>query len=184
MIDHLRAGSFSKSRRLTRTRSLSLSKSARLSRTRSLSLSKRVAVADESGSTLLLTIFYGFLSLVLVLLVVAATSLYLERKRLFTVADGAALVGAEAFDLTAVTQTPNGPRPVLQSPDVAAAVTGYLADASIHPFERLTIERADSADGRSATVQLSAYWRPPIVSLLVPEGIRIDVTAVGRSVFF
>ena len=78
---------------------------------------------DDEGSTLLLTIFYGFLSLVLVLLVVAASSLYLERKRLFTLADGAALVGAEAFDLTAVSLTPSGPRPILESPDVAAAVT-------------------------------------------------------------
>jgi hypothetical protein len=35
------------------------------------------ALEGEEGSTLLLTIFYGFLSLVLVFLVVAATSLYL-----------------------------------------------------------------------------------------------------------
>ncbi|MHB1235234.1 MAG: Tad domain-containing protein, partial [Microbacteriaceae bacterium] len=45
----------------------------------------------EEGSTLLLTIFYGCLSLVLILIAIAATSLYLERKRLFTVADSAAL---------------------------------------------------------------------------------------------
>jgi hypothetical protein len=32
-------------------------------------------------------------------------------------------------------------------------------------------------------VELSAYWRPPVLSALVPEGIRLDVTAVGRSVF-
>ncbi|MDQ1606126.1 MAG: hypothetical protein QOJ18_493, partial [Microbacteriaceae bacterium] len=41
-----------------------------------------------------------------------------------------------------------------------------------------------SIDGRSATVELSAYWRPPILSLLVPDGIRIDVTGVARSVFY
>lgn len=52
---------------------------------------------DDDGSTMPLVIFFGFLSLVLVLLVVAASSLYLERKRLFAVADGAALSGAEAF---------------------------------------------------------------------------------------
>jgi hypothetical protein len=32
-------------------------------------------------------------------------------------------------------------------------------------------------------VSLSAWWRPPVLSLLVPEGMRIDVTAVARSVF-
>ena len=137
---------------------------------------------EEEGSTLLLTIFYGFLSLVLVLLVVAASSLYLERKRLFTLADGAALVGAEAFDLSTVTVTPTGPRPILESVDVAAAVNAYVASTPSR-FESLAIVRAETVDGRSATVTLSAFWRPPIVSLLVPEGIPIEVTAVARSVF-
>lgn len=138
---------------------------------------------DESGSTLLLTIFYGCLSLVLVLLVVASTSLYLERKRLFTLADGAALAGAEAFDLRDVAVMNRGPRAVLKTADVAHAVSEYLQTIPGQRFESLAVERADTADGRSATVQLSAYWRPPVVSLLVPEGIRIDVTAVARSVF-
>jgi uncharacterized membrane protein len=139
-------------------------------------------VRDEEGSTLLLTIFYGFLALVLLLLVVAASSLYLERKRLFTLADGAALVGAEAFDLTDVTVTSNGPRPVLDSVDVAAAVRAYVASTP-NGFQSLAIDRAETVDGRSATVTLSAFWRPPIVSLLVPEGFPIEVTAVARSVF-
>ena len=143
---------------------------------------KTGAVNDDEGSTLLLTIFYGFLSLVLVLLVVAASSLYLERKRLFTLADGAALVGAEAFELTAVSLTPNGPRPVLQRADVAAAVTSYIATTP-NDFQSLRIDRAETVDGRSATVTLSAHWTPPVVSLLVPEGIPIEVTAVARSVF-
>ncbi len=36
------------------------------------------------------------------LVVVSATTLYLERKRLFTVADGAALAAAEAWRLDTV----------------------------------------------------------------------------------
>ena len=138
---------------------------------------------DDRGSILPLTIFYGFLSAVLILLVVATTSLYLERKRLFTLADGAALVAAEAFELDDVTMTADGPRVRLTSADVAAATARYLMTAPSPGFELLTIERADTVDGRSATVQLSTYWRPPLVSALVPEGIRIDVTAVARSVF-
>ena len=138
----------------------------------------------DDGSTLPLTIFYGVLSLVLVLLVVAATSLYLERKRLFTLADGAALVGAEAFDLAAVRETPAGFRPTLDSPDVAAAVSAYLSTAPTADLAQLRLERAESVDGRSATVELSAYWRPPVLTVLVPEGLRIEVTSVARSVFF
>jgi uncharacterized membrane protein len=137
----------------------------------------------DDGSTLPLTIFYGFLCLALVLLVVAATSLYLERKRLYTLADGAALVGAEAFSLDAVTPTARGFRPTLRSPDVAAAVAGYLTTNPIGTFESLALERAETVDGRSATVELSAYWRPPVLSVLLPQGLRLEVTAVARSVF-
>jgi uncharacterized membrane protein len=142
---------------------------------------KRLA-RDEQGSTLPLTIFFGFLSLVLILLVVAATSLYLERKRLFTLADGAALVGAEAFQLDDVQLTGSGYRPTLESSEVATAVGDYVASAPAE-FESLIIEQANTVDGRSASVTLSAYWRPPLVSILVPEGLRIEVTAVARSVF-
>ena len=144
---------------------------------------RRRLATDEEGSTLFLTIFYGFVALVLVLLVVAATSLYLERKRLFTLADGAALVGAEAFTLDSVRETADGWRPELEPQDVRRAVTAYIAGNPTQEFESLSVEQATTLDGASATVSLSAYWRPPIVSLLVPEGIRIDVTAVARSVF-
>jgi uncharacterized membrane protein len=138
---------------------------------------------DEDGSTLLLTIFYGFLALVLILLVVAATSLYLERKRLLSLADGAALVGAEAFALDAVALTPQGPRPALHSADVADAVDEYLRAVPANNLEEVTVLRAESVDGESATVELSAEWRPPLVSLLVPDGIRIEATSMARSVF-
>jgi uncharacterized membrane protein len=145
-------------------------------------MTRRDLRADD-GSTLPLTIFYGFLCLALVLLVVAATSLYLERKRLYTLADGAALVGAEAFSLDAVTPTARGFRPTLRSPDVAAAVSSYLTTNPIGSFESLELERAETVDGRSATVALSAYWRPPVLSVLLPQGLRLEVTAVARSVF-
>ena len=137
----------------------------------------------DEGSILPLTIFYGVLALVLVLLVSAATSLYLERKRLFTVADGASLVGAEAFDLTEVTETGGVFDPHLSTTDVASAVDDYLAGDGVTAFDRLAVERAESTDGRSATVELSANWSPPVVSLLVPNGIRIEVTSTARSVF-
>lgn len=136
----------------------------------------------DDGSTLPLTIFFGMLSLALILVVVAATSLYLERKRLFTLADGAALVGAEAFQLRDATPTSNGVRPVLSSPQVAAAVEAYLSSIPTAEFTDLTIDRAESSDGRSATVALSSSWQAPVLGPLLPE-VRVEVTAVARSVF-
>jgi len=143
----------------------------------------RSALRDDEGSTLPLVIFYGFLALALVLIVAAAASLYLERKRLFTLADGAALVGAESFDLDSVTFSGHGPRPLLQPGQVHAAVESYLAGNPVDRFEGLVVERATTADGESATVTVSAVWHPPVVTVFVPEGLRIDATAVARSVF-
>ena len=140
-------------------------------------------LADDSGSTMPLTIFFSFLCLVLILLVVSATSLYLERKRLFTLADGAALMGAEAFALNEVQLTAAGVRPALSDVAVAAAVQSYIATTPAAEFDELTIERSDSVDGRSATVTLSSWWHPPVVSMLVPAGLRVEVTSVARSVF-
>jgi hypothetical protein len=138
---------------------------------------------DDSGSTLPLVIFYGFLALALVLIVAAASSLYVERKRLFTLADDAALVGAESFDLDSVTFTAHGPRPVLQPAQVHAAVMSYVVGNPIDEFEGLVVTRATTVDGESATVTVSAVWHPPVVTVFVPGGMRIDATAVARSVF-
>jgi len=139
---------------------------------------------DDEGSILPLTIFFGVLSLALVLLVVAASSLYLERKRLFTVADGAALVGAESFDLDGVAVASDGSFEVkLDDAEVKSAVEDYLDESPMNDFDRLTIVEARSIDGRSATVTLRAKWRAPVVSILVPDGLPVEVTAVARSVF-
>ena len=143
----------------------------------------RRGVRDDTGSTLPLVIFFGALGLLVVLLVVAATSLYLERKRLLALADGAALVGAEAFDLDAVDVAGTGPIAVLDDAVVASAVEEYLDTHPATGFEALQLDAAFTPDGRSATITLSSMWRPPVVTLFVPDGIRIDVTATARSVF-
>lgn len=146
-------------------------------------MTRRPAPCNDEGSTLLLTIFYSALCLALILVVVAATSLYLERKRLYTLADGASLVGAESFALDKATRTTSGVHPNLTSADVAKSVKQYLVDNPSDSFTALKVEKAASVDGRSATVELSCYWAPPILTLFVPKGFRIDVTSVARSVF-
>lgn len=140
-------------------------------------------LSDEDGSILPLICFFAALALLVTLIVASATSLYLERKRLFTLADGAALVGAESFTLADVAVTPHGPQVELDPAEVRAAVRGYLTDNPIGRFESLTLDEATTPDGRSAEVTLSAVWRPPVVTIFVPEGLRIDATAVSRTVF-
>lgn len=138
---------------------------------------------SEDGSTLPLICGFGALALALVLVVAAATSLYLERKRLFTLADGAALVGAEAFDLDDVTVASGVLRIELDPAQVRRAVRDYLDDNPIGRFEGLRLEEATSLDGRSARVTVSAIWRPPVVTAFAPEGLRVEATAVSRTVF-
>jgi phage tail sheath gpL-like len=137
----------------------------------------------EDGSTLLLAIFYGMFSLLLILIVAAATSLYLERKRLYSLADAAALVGAEAFELSSVSLDSGAPALTLRSPQVHTEVSEFLEDNPVGTFDGLTLEKAESPDGRSATVTVSSVWRPPVLTLFVAGGIRLEVTAVARSVF-
>ncbi|PXA70706.1 pilus assembly protein TadG-related protein [Cryobacterium arcticum] len=137
----------------------------------------------DDGSTLLLTIFYGFLALLVVLIVTAATSLYLERKKLFTLADGAALAGAESFTLDAVAIDSGELHAALTTPEIRVAATGYLTAAPHPDLDELVLTRADTADGQSATVTLRAWWRPPVFTLFVPDGLPVEVTAVARSVF-
>lgn len=136
----------------------------------------------DDGSILPLIAGFASLGLVVVLLVTAATSLYLERKRLLTLADGAALVGAESFDLDDVELVGDELRPRLTSPAVARDVVAYLREAPLGALEEVRLERAATDDGATAVVSLSSYWRPPVVTLFVPEGVRIDVTAEARSV--
>lgn len=143
----------------------------------------RRRLRDDDGSTLPLVAGFGALALAIVLVAAAASSLYLERKQLFTLADGAALVGAEAFDLGDVRIIGGGPSVVLDPADVHRDVTAFLASTPNTGFEGLVLERATSTDGDSATVTLSAIWRPPIVTVFFPEGMRIETTATARAVF-
>lgn len=170
----------------------------------------------ERGSTLLVTIFYGVLALALILTVTLATSLYLERKRLFTLADAAALAGAEAFSAGSITGSTTGSNagpaapppitapttaptkapiiepttasgalrgPALRTADVEAAVSAFLVSAP-HDFDQLTLLRAESVDGTSATVELAAVWRPVVVSIVAPGEVRLHVTSTARAVFW
>lgn len=143
---------------------------------------RRRLAQDDGGSTLLLTIFYCFLGLSIVVVVASATTLYLERKRLFTVADGAALAAAEAWQLETVRLDGDRLAIELDSAEVRAAASAYLAEAA-GDLDDLELVRAASDDGRTATVTLRSVWHAPLHSELVPLAVPIEVTVTARSVF-
>lgn len=139
-------------------------------------------VDGERGSTMLLMVFFCALGLALVLVVASATSLYLDRKRLFTLADGAALAGAEIWNLDAVQVDGDALSIELDDAGVHRAADEYLGDA-VHHLDEVELVEATSADGRTATVTLRAVWHAPISTDLVPVEVPIEVTATARSVF-
>lgn len=131
---------------------------------------------------MLLTIFFCALGLALILVVASATSLYLDRKRLFTLADGAALAAAEAWALEDVNVADGEFALVLDDAQALRAANAYLGDA-VHELDGLELVAAESPDGRTATVTLRAVWNAPIDTELIPVEVPIEVTATARSVF-
>lgn len=137
---------------------------------------------DVEGSSLILIIFAGLIGLSVILGSVAATSLYIERKRLFTVADGAALAAAEAFNLDDV-QLVNGRASItLNDSAVRNEAQRYLQIIPLNDSAGITVVSAQTKDGRSATVNLQKTWHPPVISIFMPEGMNLIVTATARSV--
>lgn len=137
---------------------------------------------EEEGSTLILIIAAGLLSLAVVLGVMAATSLYIERKRLFTLADGAALAAAESFALSDVVVVNGKPQVRLTSSSVAAETTRYLGIIPRTDSAGVAVVLAETRDGRTATVTLQKRWRPPVISVFFPEGMPLSVTSTARTV--
>jgi hypothetical protein len=118
-----------------------------------------------------------------VVVAAGATSLHLERLRLLTVADAAALAGAESFRVADVAVQGDTVVPSLAPAAVRAAVDDAVAGADERDLDALTVVAAGSVDGRSASVQLRAIWHPPILSPLLPDGLPVTVTSTAAARF-
>lgn len=137
----------------------------------------------EQGSTLPLILVFFLVAVGLIAVAAGATALHLERLRLLTVADGAALAGAESFRLDDVQVHDATITPVLHAAAVRRAVGIYLGSAPIEQFSGFRVDTATTADGRSATVQLTAVWHPPIGGDLLPVSLPVTVRSDARAAF-
>jgi hypothetical protein len=144
--------------------------------------SSRRAIRSECGSTIPLITAYAALAAALILVVSAATSLSVERKRLLTVADGVALAAAEAWSFAEA--PPTGRIPVrFDAAALRAAVDDALAAAdAASGFHAFTLRRVTSDGDRGVTVTLAAEWHGGGVAGLIPSTVPIEVTATARSV--
>lgn len=138
---------------------------------------------DDDGQVMILIIGYVVLSLFVVTVVMAVSAVYIEHKRLLSVADSAAVAAADTFSLGQVETTGSTPVTVLSDGAVQDAVSSYLSrTAASDRFHALTVDPSTgTADSRTAHVVLNAVVHPPIVNVLVPNGVPITVSSDARS---
>lgn len=136
----------------------------------------------EAGSALPLLLVFFAIAAGFVAVVVGATALHLERLRLLTLADGAALAAAESFAVEDVRVVGDALVPTLHGASVAREAAGYLASAGPTGLDALAL-RSVTTDGRSATVRLASVWHPPIASELLPLAVPLEVTSTAVARF-
>lgn len=143
----------------------------------------------DSGQVTILALGYALLAAVLITVVVSASAVHLERKRLLALADLAALDAADAIDTAAYygrrgEPGDTGSLVVLGDDEVRAEVVDYLTTAALDAgLDDLRIVDART-DGRTATVTLHAVAHPPLLSwVLAPwsDGIDLVVTSSARA---
>ncbi len=132
--------------------------------------SGRLASNPEEGS--IAPLIVGMLALLLLIgsVTVAITGAYLQTQHLQDVAD------AQANSITRTMRTPD------EASGSAAweYASAYLAEVQPgQDFHALRLENVSVDSDHSVHVYLSARIRPPLLSILVPDGI--EVTAHGSS---
>ncbi|MEZ2392058.1 pilus assembly protein TadG-related protein [bacterium RCC_150] len=137
----------------------------------------------EEGQTLVLTIGYVAIALLLATVVAAVSAVYIEHKKLLSMADGASVAAADSYGLGQVEGGVQTPSAVLSAERVRGVTQSYLNQNGAHSrFEQLAIDTGTgSPDSTTAEVALSAVARPPVVSFLLPEGVRIEARSTARA---
>ncbi len=137
----------------------------------------------DDGQLMVLIIGYVLLALLLSTVVIAASSVYIEHKKLLSMADGASVAAADSFTLGQLEAARGNPTAVLTSARVRATATEFLDRSNAFTrFAGLTVgPGTGSPDGATAVVVLSAAVHPPVVNFLIPDGIRIEASSTARS---
>jgi uncharacterized membrane protein len=121
-----------------------------------------------------LVLGYAVLAIAVIYICVCATDLYIAQKRLDSVADAAALAGADGFRLRVEGDAVSAELDDAEIADQASAVIGIIDDGA-------ELVSAGSPDGRSARVIVRATWSPPLLSELVPSMVMIQSTGTSRT---
>ncbi|WP_240719822.1 pilus assembly protein TadG-related protein [Pseudarthrobacter sp. NamB4] len=137
----------------------------------------------EEGQMLVMIVGYVLLALLVATVVIGISSVYLDHKRLLSLADGASLAAADSYTLGEVATQGGIPSATLNPVRVRNVAADFIARSpASRRFDGLSVTGATgSPDGATAVVVLSAAVHPPVVNFLVPDGIRIEATSTARS---
>lgn len=136
-------------------------------------------VSDERGQATVMIVGLAVVLAMLVAVVVDASAAYLQRQGLDTVADGAALRGADLGATGQETYTTGVPaRDLRLTPDaVRAAVRGYLADIGAYArYPGLTFDVAVDDTDRRVSVAIRAPIDLPLTVPGTPQHATVGST--------
>jgi hypothetical protein len=137
----------------------------------------------EDGQVTVLIIGFVMLALLVSTVVMAASSLYIEHKKLLSLADGASVAAADSYTLGQVETAGGTPSALLNGDRVRNVAADYLSrNGAFAHVEGLAVAAGTGTpDGSTAVVVLSATVHPPVVNFLVPDGISIAASSTARS---
>ena len=135
---------------------------------------------DERGSTIPLIVGFAGILVMGIVVVTDASAAYLQRQGLDTLADGAALRGADLGSVGAYTDGIPHDRLRQVESQVDRAVAAYLRDAGAHErYPGITVA-SDVDEGRAqVTVHLSAPLELPLTIPGSPDRPMIGATGTA-----
>lgn len=135
---------------------------------------RRICGPDaDRGSVMLLALGFIVICILAVAVVVDASVMFLRQRSLQSVADGAALAGAQAIDLEAYYRRGADYRIQLDPQQVQRAVQHYVRNASPSGVSLESVELV----GRTVIVRMRTEVRPPFSGWLTPGGahdVRVE----------
>ncbi|GAA2108387.1 pilus assembly protein TadG-related protein [Kocuria atrinae] len=137
----------------------------------------------DSGQTTIVLLGFTLVTLLLVITIMAITSVYIGERKLQSLADRASSAAADTFtdlDRTEVA----APSPILTHDGVAGAASSYLGTVgAFDEVQQLSLGApTGTPDGLTAQVTLNAVVHPPVVNYIIPVGVPITATGDARAV--
>ena len=132
-----------------------------------------MASSDDRGSVLILGVGLTAVCLLAFVVMVDASSAFLQRRQLLALADAAALAAAQSIDLPAYYEEGASAATRLDVAGLPRRVHAHVARSQI---EGATVDRVES-DGRLVLIAMSSPLRLPFLSGLFADRVRVESRA-------